>query len=211
MLRLLLARHGETKWNLEGRYQGQVDTELSDLGQTQGEKLGESLRVMPIDAVLASPLRRARETAEYCAKWHGLPVVADADLTEIAHGAWEGKLVAEVAHADGDRLTAWRTKPQTVTMPQGESLHDVARRVERALARYRTQYDGKTLLAVAHDAVNKVALCRILGLDLSHFWQIQQDNGCVNVLTYDGGWRVLAVNVNTHLGCLYSQTEQKSL
>ncbi|MDU0826177.1 MAG: histidine phosphatase family protein, partial [Negativicoccus succinicivorans] len=106
MLRLLLARHGETKWNLEGRYQGQVDTELSELGQTQGEKLGESLRAVPIDAVLASPLRRARETAEYCAKWHGLPVVADADLTEIAHGAWEGKLVAEVAHADGDRLTA---------------------------------------------------------------------------------------------------------
>ena len=53
MLRLLLARHGETKWNLEGRYQGQVDTELSELGQTQGEKLGESLRAVPIDAVLA--------------------------------------------------------------------------------------------------------------------------------------------------------------
>ncbi len=212
MVRILLARHGETKWNVEGRYQGQVDTDLSDRGREQGHRLAEALREIPLDRVLAGPLKRAYETAEFCAELHGLPVAADERLTEIAHGTWEGRFSDDIAETDGDLLAAWRNAPQTVTMPEGESLEDVRVRVRAAFDEYAAKYDGETLLIVAHDAVNKAIIIDLLGMDMSRFWQIKQDNTCVNVLECENGiWRAVTLNSTAHLGYLYSGIEQKGL
>lgn len=211
MVRILLARHGETKWNLEGRYQGQVDTELSDRGIAQGERLAAGLRDIALDAVLASPLGRARRTAELCAAYHDLPVRTDARLLEIAHGTWEGRLSEDIAATDGELLRAWREQPASVVMPEGESLQDILVRSREAFAEYVRTYEGQTILVVAHDAVNKVVITDLLGMDLNRFWQIKQDNACVNVLEYDGAWRVVNLNATAHLGYLFSGIEQKGL
>ena len=98
-------------------------------------------------------------------------------------------------------------------MPDGgESLEDVRRRARAAFDEYATQYEGKTVLVAAHDAVNKAIICDLLGLDMSHFWQIKQDNTCVNVLEYtDGTWRVVLLNSTQHLGFLFSGIEQAGL
>ena len=77
---------------------------------------------------------------------------------------------------------------------------------------YAQKYAGKTVLVVAHDAVNKAVICDLLGLSQAAFWQIKQDNTCINVLEeQDGRWRLVLLNSTTHLGYLFSGIEQKGL
>ena len=97
-MRILLARHGETPWNAEGRYQGQEDIPLSPTGEAQARSLGERLRGVRIDRAVASPLARARRTAELALGEARASMLAfDDGLLEIAHGTWEGLLASEIA------------------------------------------------------------------------------------------------------------------
>lgn len=212
MVRIILIRHGETTWNIEGRYQGQEDTPLSPRGIAQGKRAAEALKDIPIDVCIASPLSRARDTCRFAADFHGLPVLTDERLTEISHGAWEGVLAEEIAARYPKEFRLWHTRPNLVQMPGGENLEDVRRRARAAFDDIAAKYDGKTVLAAAHDAVNKVILCDILGLSMAHFWQIKQDNACINVIEYDkGAWRLVLMNSTVHLGYLISGIEQKGL
>jgi probable phosphoglycerate mutase len=183
-MRILLARHGETKWNAEGRYQGQVDVPLSEVGEAQARKLGDRLRDVRIDRAVSSPLSRAKRTAELAL---GLSREAmlkfDSGFAEIAHGTWEGLLASEIGAMDGERLRVWREAPETVQMPQGESLQQVLDRAWPALERATVDLGPEdTLLVLAHDAVNRVLLCRILGLPLARLWTFRQAPTTINLL-----------------------------
>jgi probable phosphoglycerate mutase len=183
-MRILLARHGETAWNAEGRYQGQEDIALSPVGEEQARALGERLRDVRIDRAVASPLKRALRTAELAVGEARLGLLTtDPGLMEIAHGEWEGLLASEIRARDGERLHAWRHAPHEVLMPQGESLQHVLDRAWPAL-RHATDglRDDDTLLVVAHDAVNRVLLCRILGIPLSKLWGFRQAPTTLNLL-----------------------------
>ena len=182
-MRILLARHGETPWNAEGRYQGQRDIALSPVGEGQARALGERLREVTITRAVASPLRRARHTAELALGQRDLPLTLDPGLMEIAHGTWEGLLASEIREADPERLRLWREAPHEVLMPEGESLQHVLDRAWPAFARATEGLgDDDTLLVVAHDAVNRVILCRILGLPLSRMWSFRQAPTTLNLL-----------------------------
>lgn len=214
MVRIILIRHGETQWNIEGRYQGQEDTHLSERGLKQGHLVAEGLKDTPIDVAISSPLERSYMTCKFCADLHQLPVLKDERLLEINHGEWEGCLAGEIEAEYPMEFSQWHKQPQLVTMPGpgGESLEDVRRRVRDAFNEYAAIYPGKTVLVAAHDAVNKAIICDIMGLDMSHFWQIKQDNTCINVLEYDNGqWRVVLLNSTAHMGYLFSGIEQKGL
>ena len=183
-MRILLARHGETPWNAEGRYQGQIDIPLSPIGESQATALGKRLAEMNITRAVASPLSRARRTAELALGDARAPMLGfDAELQEIAHGEWEGLLASEIHDKDPARLRAWREEPETVLMPGGESLRQVLDRSWQGLARATEGLgDNDTLLVVAHDAVNRVILCRILGLPLSRLWSFRQAPTTRNLL-----------------------------
>ena len=107
----------------------------------------------------------------------------DEGLAEIAHGEWEGLLASEIGEKDPARLRAWREEPDSVLMPGGESLRQVLDRFWRGLAR-ATEGLGEddTLLLVAHDAVNRVLLCRILGLPIGKLWTFRQAPTTLNLL-----------------------------
>ena len=170
-MRILLARHGETSWNAQGRYQGQMDVPLSDVGEAQARALGERLKSVSIARAVASPLSRAKRTAELGLGDRASMLTTDAGFLEIAHGTWEGLLASEIREVDSATLAAWRDSPHTVTMPKGESLDMVLDRAWPALERACAGLgDADTLLLVAHDAVNRVLLCRILGLPLARCW-----------------------------------------
>ena len=96
MTRIILVRHGETTWNIEGRYQGQEDTPLSERGLKQGHLLADGLRNIPIDLAISSPLQRSYQTCKFCADLHNLPVATDERLLEINHGSWEGVLAGDI-------------------------------------------------------------------------------------------------------------------
>ena len=197
-MRILLARHGETKWNAEGRYQGQVDVPLSDVGVAQARKLGERLREVHIDRAVASPLSRAKRTAELAlGPSRESMLTLDPGFAEIAHGTWEGLLAAEIGAMDAERLRAWREAPETVLMPRGESLMHVLERAWPALQRASDGMGAEdTLLVVAHDAVNRVLLCRILGLPLSRLWTFRQAPTTLNLLEGPSPDRLELVRLN---------------
>lgn len=214
MVRIILVRHGETTWNIEGRYQGQEDTPLSPRGLEQGRLLARGLQDIPLDICISSPLQRSYQTCKFCADLHQLPVMTDVRLTEINHGDWEGVLAPDIAKRYPVEFAQWHTAPHLVQMPgaDGECLEDVRRRVRAAFDEYAQKYDGKTILVAAHDAVNKAIICDLLGLGMEHFWQIKQNNTCINVLEYAGGvWRLVLLNSVNHMGFLFSGIEQAGL
>ena len=113
-MRILLARHGETPWNAEGRYQGQADIPLSEVGESQARALGQRLKDLRIDRAVASPLSRARRTAEMAlGESRAAMLSLDHGLAEIAHGEWEGLLASEINARDPKLMQAWRETPQT--------------------------------------------------------------------------------------------------
>ena len=212
MTRFILVRHGETIWNHEGRYQGQIDTPLSPVGLKQGKLVAEALKNVPIHAVYASPLSRSYDTAVMCANFHGLEVAKDDRLLEINHGKWEGLYATEIEALYPDLLQRWRTTVVDVQMPDGESIEEVRKRAMEAFKELAEKHQGQTVLVVAHDAVNKAVLCDILEIEQSHFWQMKQDNTCINVFEFDHDkWRLVLMNSTVHLGFLFSGIEQKGL
>lgn len=174
--------------------------------------MAEALKNVPMDAVYASPLSRSYDTAVMCANFHGLEVAKDDRLLEINHGKWEGLYAAEIEALYPDLLKRWRTTVVDVQMPEGERIEDVRKRAMEAFKELAEKHQGQTVLVVAHDAVNKAVLCDILEIEQSHFWQMKQDNTCINVFEYDQEkWRLVLMNSTVHLGFLFSGIEQKGL
>ncbi|MGY0503709.1 histidine phosphatase family protein [Luteimonas sp. e5] len=214
-MRILLARHGETPWNAEGRYQGQVDIPLSDVGEAQARALGKRLQAVDIDRALASPLGRARKTAELALGPERSAMLAlDAGLAEIAHGEWEGLLASEIAARDPERLQAWRAQPQSVQMPGGESLQQVFDRAWPALVRACEGLgEEQTLLLVAHDAVNRVLLCHILGIPFDRLWGFRQAPATLNLLQGASvdALEVVRLNDSAHHTALFGEALHRAL
>ncbi|MFW6296421.1 MAG: histidine phosphatase family protein [Halothece sp.] len=207
--RLLLVRHGETDWNKASRFQGQIDIPLNETGKAQAAKAAEFLQDVQIDFAVSSPMKRPAETAEAILESH--PEVfleLQHDLREIAHGLWEGKLESEIALEYAELLQQWKVTPEMVQMPDGENLQQVWDRsidcwndIVKAAAESPTPQTG---IIVAHDAINKVILCYLLGLSPANIWNIKQGNCAVSVIDYPNGVDELpviqAINITTHLG-----------
>ncbi len=215
-MRILLARHGETPWNAEGRYQGQEDIALSDVGTAQARALGERLRDVRIDRAVASPLARARRTAELAlGDARAGQLALDPGFMEIAHGSWEGLLASEIAARDPQRLRDWRDAPDTVQMPDGgECLRQVLDRAWPALERACEGLGAHdTVLVVAHDAVNRVLLCRVLGIPLAHLWNFRQAPTTLNLLegADPASLEVVRLNDCSHHTALFGEAVHRAL
>jgi broad specificity phosphatase PhoE len=139
MTTILLARHGETDWNREGRWQGWADPPLNETGREQARTLAEDLRATQFDAAYSSDLRRATETAEIVAAPHHVPVVLDRDLREIDVGSWSGLTRAQIMQRfpDGRRT-------------DGETHEQQAGRVRAAVVRIARKHPGGRVLVVGH-------------------------------------------------------------
>jgi probable phosphoglycerate mutase len=204
--RLLLVRHGETDWNKEGRFQGQIDIPLNAHGTSQAEAASDFLSSVAIQRAYSSTMARPRQTAEVILAHHpGVPLTTTPGLMEIGHGRWEGCLEQEIAATWPELLADWKREPHTVTMPDGETLQQVW---DRSVGTWSTIVRGlspeETALVVAHDAVNKTILCALLGLSPADIWMVKQGNGGVSVVDYPhghGGAPVVScLNLTGHLG-----------
>jgi broad specificity phosphatase PhoE len=204
MTRIILVRHGQTGWNVGAgageRFRGRVDLPLDDKGLAQARALAERLADCPIVAVYSSPLRRAVETARPTAQKLGLLVQPLPGIIDINYGDWQGLSPAEVANVYSDLYPRWLETPHRVKFPHGESLRQVRLRGMAALKEIAARHEGRTVLLVAHQVVNKVLVCAMLGLDNSHFWRIQQDNACINIFEHqDGIFTAVLINDTCHL------------
>lgn len=150
MTTILLARHGETDWNRDGRVQGHSDPPLNEMGRLQALALAEALAVRPLTAVYSSDLARARETAAAVATPLGLDVHADPDLREKFFGSWEGLTDVEIAK----RFPA-AARGQ---WGDGETTEDVAQRALAALGRIVAAHPDGTVLVVSHGGAIRAML-----------------------------------------------------
>ena len=203
--RLLLVRHGETEWNRQKRFQGQIDVPLNPTGEVQAATAAEFLRHIPIQLAISSPMLRPKQTAIAILAAHdNTPLELLDDLKEISHGLWEGKLESEIEAEFPGELQKWQKTPEVVQMPEGENLDRVWQRVAVAWQEIirRTPPD-QTILVVAHDAVNKALLCQLFDLSPASFWAFKQGNGGVCVIDYQHGFDrpplLQAINITTHL------------
>jgi len=182
MTEIILARHGETEWNVAEVFRGQIDIGLSTTGVKQAELLAEYLSTAAIEVVYSSPLQRALQTAGAIARLHKLEVNVAPDLIDLNFGRWQGLSQEEVKEKYRELYTLWINHPEQVRVPDGEALHDVRKRVGRFIDKIIPKHTG-TVVIVSHRVVNKVIICALLGLDDSHFWKIRQDTCGISIFT----------------------------
>lgn len=196
MAKLILARHGETAWNVEKVFRGRADVNLTELGIRQAQLLGEYLSDCKLEAIYSSPLTRAVNTAEIVARYHQTPVRVAESLIDLDYGKWQSLPESEVKKLYPDLFDEWHNNPHKVRMPGGESLEDVRRRAVAVVDGILARHPGNVLL-VSHRVVIKVLICYFLGLDDSHFWSISQDVGGITIFDYANGRFVLTRHNDT--------------
>ncbi len=148
--RLVIIRHGETEWNIEGRYQGQADPPLNQRGIAQAQELAEKLVGKGIDLLYSSPLKRAFQTAQILAHRLAIPLYTEPRLMEINLGEWQTCLRSEIEQRYPTLFHLWQTQPWSVSLPGGERLLQVQRRVYAAIDEILKQHPRQTIGVVTH-------------------------------------------------------------
>jgi alpha-ribazole phosphatase len=176
MTKLCLIRHGQTDWNLEGRYQGQSDVPLNETGRAQACALAGKLAGHSFDAVYASDLSRARETAEIVAAALHMPVRLETRLREINQGEWEGQLVDDIKARYADLWQQRSADPASIRPPQGETVGEVAARVSAALEEISRAHPQGSVLVVSHGLSLATVLCKARGIPVGQAYTVIPDN-----------------------------------
>ncbi len=172
-MKLLLTRHGETDFNLALRYQGQSDIPLNQTGMRQAEQIAKRLSREKIDALYSSDLSRAVDTARTIAEPHQIEIVKDSRWRELSFGAWEGLSYEEMNAGWRDLVTSWYADPVRTSTPSGETLTQLAARVNSALDELKRKHKDETVLLVAHSGTIQTLLCLALGVDLKRCRQFR--------------------------------------
>lgn len=153
MTRILAVRHGETAWNADTRLQGQTDISLNATGQEQARRLAEALAGEDIDAIIASDLVRARDTAQAVADRQGMTLATDAGLRERSFGIFEGHTYAEVERLWPEESARWRRREPEFGAEGGETLQGFYDRCVATATQLAETHPGRTLLLVTHGGV----------------------------------------------------------
>lgn len=180
---LLLIRHGQTDWNLQGRYTGQSDISLNETGRAQARKLAAALQAHPPQVIVSSDLKRARETAEIVAEPLGLPVTTDPRLREIHQGVWEGMYFPDIKAKFAEEFAARKADPLTVAPPGGETVRQVRDRVVAAVSDIVQQHNGRRVAVVAHGLALALVKAHVIHHPIRDVWELIPPNAEADELT----------------------------
>ncbi|MBZ4014614.1 histidine phosphatase family protein [Streptomyces purpurogeneiscleroticus] len=197
MTDFLLVRHGETVWHAENRYAGRTDVALTERGHAQAAELAAWAAGAGIDAVVCSPLSRARLTAEPAARALGLAPRVDARLLEVDFGRGDGLTRTEMREVFPERLDAFLRDPVVHHLPGGEDPEEAAARAADCLADLARELPDGRVLVVAHSTLVRLLLCRVLGIPLGTYRTVFPvlDNGALTELRLkDGRASLLRLN-----------------
>jgi broad specificity phosphatase PhoE/ribonuclease HI len=196
----ILLRHGQTEFSTERRFAGRGDIALTDTGGRQAAAAADRLAARGIDAIVTSPLQRARRTAEAVAAATGAPLGVEDGLVEADFGKWEGLTFGEASRRWPDEMSAWLASAD-VAPPGGESLADAARRVLAALDRLLAAHPRETLLLVSHVTPIKTLACRALLAPPAAMFRIHLDVASLTEIDWfaDGPVLLRSLNDTAHL------------
>jgi alpha-ribazole phosphatase len=207
---IYLVRHGQTAWNTEQRFQGQVDVPLDELGLRQAAAVADWLHEskVPFAAVFSSNLSRAAVTAGTIADRLGLAAVSSAALQEINCGDWAGMTVSEVERCYPGQIAEWHAHVDRFTLPGGENIPLVLERAGAYLKTVLAAHRGDSIVVVGHGMVLATQIIDLLQWNLVDVWQRSRPimgNTGVAVLHWDGqtGRASMALyNAQAHLASL---------
>ncbi len=184
-VRLLLARHGQTEWHSDNRYVSRTDIALTETGYEQARTLARRAKREGVDLVLSSPLTRALLTAKPAATARNLELHTDERLRELDFGEWEGRTLSEIRDEDPESVRRFEESADH-GFPGGEPLHEGADRVLEVFADLYRSHAGATVLLVAHNTLLRLALCRILGVELGLYRRLMPRvvNGAVSEVRF---------------------------
>ncbi|MFI9200404.1 histidine phosphatase family protein [Streptomyces sp. NPDC053048] len=197
--RIVLWRHGQTSWNVERRFQGSTDIELTGTGVAQARRAARLLASMRPDAVVASDLKRARATAAELTAVTGLEASHHAELRETYAGEWQGLTHDEIMERYGEQYAAWK-RGEPVRRGGGELETEVAERAAPVvLSAARELPDGGTLVVVSHGGTIRTTIGRLLGLEPGSWEALGGLSNCCWSVLGEGarGWRLLEHNAGT--------------
>ena len=184
MTELWLVRHGQTDWNLEGRYQGQSDLPLNETGMAQARKLADKLAGGSFDAIYASDLQRAQQTGIEIAGRLGLEIQLDPRLREINQGEWEGQLFTDLVKKYAAEMEKRRANPLDARPPGGESVPEVAERAWAAVDDVVRKYPEGRVLVVSHGLALATLIAKARGLPLTEVYSLIPDNAAPEVVNW---------------------------
>lgn len=169
-MNIYIARHGETKWNREGRMQGFKNSDLTEEGISNAKSLGESLKNIDFDYIYSSPLGRALDTAKYIRKDDSINIILDDSLKELNLGLWEGMTYEEIKEKYPTQYNNFREHPELFESQGGEKFSELIKRVEEGLSNIIKDEDHENILIVTHTCVIKAIAIIVKGEDVKNFW-----------------------------------------
>ena len=200
--RIILLRHGETTWNVEGRYQGHLDSPLSPRGESQARALALRLAGMKLTALYSSDLGRARQTADAIAKATGQEVRIDPRLRERHLGIFQGLLKSEIKLKLAEDYRLFKTAGPDHALPGGESPRQAAQRNIACLEDLARRHPDETIVVVAHGGTISALLRHTLSIPPGTPRRFERFNASWNVFTWDdnaGRWRLETWGDLSHL------------
>lgn len=204
---IILIRHGETEWNILGKFQGSTDIPLSNEGIRQAFMLKERLK-SDFDYIFSSPLKRAYETAKILCDESGKQVSIAEEIREINFGEWEGLTVKGIAEKYPDIFNEWRNDKREGKFCGGDmSTLNASIRAKNCIMEIANKHKGKKIVIVAHGGIIKAGLIGIFEWDMSMYHKIALGNTCVNTITFNDDMKpaLLGLNDTNHLDCEVTQ------
>lgn len=201
--RVLIARHGQTVSNREGRFCGHSETPLTALGIEQARALAQRLATTRVDAAYTSDFSRALDTAAIVLEGREITPAADPDLRELHYGEWEMQREREVARTHREEFRRMVTEDPAWWPPGGETVAMVRARTWRALSRIVARHRHETVLVITHGTAINCMLAEVLGMDLGHTFRFEVANCALSEVAVRGGRLVVArLNDGQHLAGL---------
>jgi 2,3-bisphosphoglycerate-dependent phosphoglycerate mutase len=210
MTELIVIRHGETDWNRQNRFQGQIDVPLNAAGQAQAQRLAERLVGERFDAIVSSDLLRARATAKMATPASSVPLVAEPLWREQSFGVLEGLDVPTIVSKHPDLWSSWTRHDADYALPGGESVRDFHARVLRAVLALVQQHEGRRVAVFTHGGALDMLWRSAHGLPLHGPRECAIPNTGINRLRWrNGGLEILEWADAAHLEGLPEQPDTR--
>ncbi len=197
--RILLARHGQTEWNLEYKFQGKTNTKLTDIGKSQAQALADRLASWPFEIIYSSPLDRAMYTSQVIARARNIDVIALPELQEINFGTWEGHSIKALQTEQRELFSKWRADPFFNMPPGAETWEKLYNRLSRAV---KTILDGqqKNIIVISHGGIMRALYSVLLGFNPHKVWNNEISNCGMSGIEMRSGrpWLIFA-NDDLHI------------
>ena len=182
MIKIYIARHGETTWNVEGRIQGRSDPGLSPKGHQQSLALLEELKNQSLSAIYTSNLQRSILTAQPIAHHFGLPIRQESELDEIAFGVLEGRNLYQFDEVTKNEWERFKDDRFNYHIPGAENYTDVANRIKPFIDRTLRNHEGEEVLVVGHRVVNRLLIGMLMEYPLEWVLKIEQTHDCLYLI-----------------------------